>query len=54
MVGLFTFLSVGSAVIWDLWGILDIRRGHDMVCPHPFTALLDMFGMQGRSVIANP
>ncbi|BEJ14723.1 hypothetical protein CspHIS471_0404900 [Cutaneotrichosporon sp. HIS471] len=30
MVGLFTFLTVGSAVIWDLWGILDIKRGHPM------------------------
>lgn len=31
MVGLFTFLSVGSAVLWDLWGILDIKRGNSMV-----------------------
>lgn len=30
MVGLFTFLSVGSAVALDLWNILDIRRGHSM------------------------
>ncbi|KAK1926383.1 hypothetical protein DB88DRAFT_481630 [Papiliotrema laurentii] len=28
MVGLFTFMSVGAAVIWDLWGIMDIKRGH--------------------------
>ncbi|ORY26861.1 hypothetical protein BCR39DRAFT_539830 [Naematelia encephala] len=30
MVGLFTFASVGAAVLWDLWGILDIKRGHPM------------------------
>jgi hypothetical protein len=35
MVGLFTFMSIGSAVIWDLWGIMDIRRGHEMVSPSP-------------------
>ncbi|WVQ84065.1 hypothetical protein IAT38_006210 [Cryptococcus sp. DSM 104549] len=28
MVGLFTFLSIGAAVLWDLWGILDVKRGH--------------------------
>ncbi|OCF37575.1 dolichyl-phosphate-mannose-protein mannosyltransferase [Kwoniella heveanensis BCC8398] len=27
MVGLFTFLTVGAAVLWDLWGILDVKRG---------------------------
>ncbi len=31
MVGLFTFASIGSAVLWDLWGILDIKRGNTMV-----------------------
>lgn len=31
MVGLFTFASVGAAVLWDLWGILDIKKGHQMV-----------------------
>ncbi|TYJ54293.1 hypothetical protein B9479_005052 [Cryptococcus floricola] len=30
MVGLFTFLTVGAAVLWDLWEILDIKRGHPM------------------------
>ncbi|KAK4686015.1 hypothetical protein P7C73_g4117, partial [Tremellales sp. Uapishka_1] len=30
MVGLFTFMSIGSAVLWDLWGILDIKKGHSM------------------------
>ncbi|RSH90274.1 hypothetical protein EHS25_001608 [Saitozyma podzolica] len=30
MVGLFTFASVGAAVLWDLWGILDIKKGHQM------------------------
>lgn len=30
MVGLFTFLTVGAAVLWDLWGILDVRRGFSM------------------------
>lgn len=32
MVGLFTFATVGAAVLWDLWEILDIKRGHSMVC----------------------
>ena len=31
MVGLFTFASVGVAVCWDLWMIMDIKRGHPMV-----------------------
>lgn len=31
MVGLFTFMSVGAAVLWDLWEILDIKKGHTMV-----------------------
>lgn len=37
MVGLFTFMTVGAAVLWDLWGLLDVRKeGHTMVgslCP---------------------
>lgn len=31
MVGLFTFLTIGTAVLVDLWDILDIRKGHSMV-----------------------
>lgn len=31
MVGLFAFLTVGSAVLVDLWNLLDIKRGHSMV-----------------------
>lgn len=31
MVGLFTFLTVGTAVLVDLWGLMDIRRGLSMV-----------------------
>lgn len=31
MVGLFTFASIGAAVLWDLWMILDIKRGHSLV-----------------------
>lgn len=31
MVGLFTFASVGSAVLWDLWGIMDHKRNPNMV-----------------------
>ncbi|CDS82034.1 probable PMT4-dolichyl-phosphate-mannose--protein O-mannosyltransferase [Sporisorium scitamineum] len=27
MVGLFTFMTIGTAVAWDLWKLLDIRRG---------------------------
>lgn len=27
LVGVFGFLTVGGAVIWDLWNLLDIRRG---------------------------
>jgi dolichyl-phosphate-mannose-protein mannosyltransferase len=33
MVGLFTFASVGAAVVWDLWGILDVTKGFTMVSP---------------------
>lgn len=31
MVGLFAFLAVGSAVLFDLWNLLDIKRGLTMV-----------------------
>ena len=31
MVGLFTFATVGAAVLYDLWDILDIRKGLSMV-----------------------
>ncbi|KAH9815607.1 family 39 glycosyltransferase [Melampsora americana] len=30
MVGLFTFFTIGMAVAIDLWGMLDIKRGHPM------------------------
>ncbi|KAG0146419.1 hypothetical protein CROQUDRAFT_657396 [Cronartium quercuum f. sp. fusiforme G11] len=30
MVGLFTFMTIGMAVAIDLWGMLDIRRGHTL------------------------
>ncbi|GAA5966268.1 hypothetical protein JCM3765_002580 [Sporobolomyces pararoseus] len=30
MVGLFAFLSVGTAVLIDLWNLLDIKRGHSI------------------------
>ncbi|KAH8926494.1 glycosyltransferase family 39 protein [Atractiella rhizophila] len=29
-VGLFTFYTIGAAVVWDLWKLLDIRRGLTM------------------------
>lgn len=35
MVGLFTFMTVGAAVIWDLWQIMDIKRGNSMVRLYP-------------------
>lgn len=31
MVGLFAFLSVGTAVAIDLWNLLDVKRGLTMV-----------------------
>lgn len=31
MVGLFTFLTIGSAVIYDLWDLLDYKKGLSMV-----------------------
>ena len=31
MVGLFTFLTIGTAVLVDLWDILDFKKGHSMV-----------------------
>ncbi|KAF8584026.1 glycosyltransferase family 39 protein [Ramaria rubella] len=30
MVGLFTFLTIGTAVLVDLWDILDIKKGHSL------------------------
>jgi len=30
MVGLFTVATIGVAVIWDLWVLLDVRRGLTM------------------------
>lgn len=33
MVGLFAFLTVGTAVLIDMWTLLDIRRGHSIVSP---------------------
>lgn len=32
MVGLLTFLTIGTAVLVDLWDILDVKKGHTMVC----------------------
>lgn len=32
MVGLFAFLSVGTAVAVDLWNLLDVKRGLTIVC----------------------
>lgn len=31
MVGLFAFMTVGTAVVIDLWNLLDIKRGHSIV-----------------------
>lgn len=31
MVGLFTFFTIGAAVIVDLWNLLDYKRGLSMV-----------------------
>lgn len=31
MVGLLTFATIGIAVLYELWDILDIKRGHSMV-----------------------
>ena len=38
MVGLFAFFTIGTAVVIDLWNILDIKRGHplDYVGKHFF------------------
>lgn len=27
LIGVFAFLTIGGAVVWDLWNVLDIRRG---------------------------
>lgn len=36
MVGLFAFMAVGTAVVVDLWNLLDIKRGNSIehVCQH--------------------
>jgi dolichyl-phosphate-mannose--protein O-mannosyl transferase len=47
-VGLFTFITIGSAVCVDLWNLLDYRRGLPMVSKlslpapgvHPFNSSL--------------
>jgi dolichyl-phosphate-mannose-protein mannosyltransferase len=31
MVGLFTFFTIGTAVLVDMWDILDIRKRYPMV-----------------------
>ena len=31
MVGLLTFATVGLAVVWDLWEILDVKKNPDIV-----------------------
>jgi len=31
MVGLFAFLTVGTAVAIDLWNLLDVKRGYTIV-----------------------
>ena len=35
MVGLFTFFTVGTCVLVDLWDVLDIRKQYPMV-RHPY------------------
>lgn len=44
MVGLLTFLTVGSAVLFDLWNLLDIRRGLTMqhVAKHFFARVVGL------------
>ncbi|CDZ98086.1 glycosyltransferase family 39 protein [Phaffia rhodozyma] len=34
MVGLLTFCTIGTAVVWDLWGLLDIKRSHPLTMEH--------------------
>lgn len=31
MVGLFAFLTVGTAVLIDMWNLLDVRKGYNLV-----------------------
>src|SRR5262245_46158806 len=38
--GILTVVTIGIAVLIDLWDILDIRKGHSMVSPMLFHALL--------------
>lgn len=40
MVGLFTFFTIGAAVIADLWDILDYKKGLNMVKTIPLSSLL--------------
>jgi hypothetical protein len=35
MVGLFTFMTIGAAVIYDLWDLLDYKKGLSMVRSEP-------------------
>ena len=34
--GILTVFTIGIAVIIDLWDVLDIKKGHSMVCFHLF------------------
>lgn len=36
MVGLFAFMTVGTAVLVDMWNMLDVERGNDNVSQVPF------------------
>lgn len=40
MVGLFTVATVGIATLVDLWELLDIKKGHSMVCRLPLTVAI--------------
>lgn len=42
--GILTVATIGIAVLIDLWDILDVKKGHTMVCRsrHLFTVVISM------------
>jgi hypothetical protein len=44
MVGLFTFFTIGTAVLVDLWNILDYKKGLSMVRHKLWIAFIDSSG----------
>lgn len=47
MVGLFTFLTVGTAVAWDLWDLMNVKRRTPLSMVSPTSTFL-VFELKDR------